>query len=72
MVFDNGPQFETPHLKRWLEDQGITHCFASVGRPQTNGQVESFNKIISDGIKKKLEKAKGLWADELPNVLWSI
>ena len=72
MVFDNGPQFETPHLRKWLEDQGIAHCFASVGRPQTNGQVESFNKIISDGIKKKLEKAKGLWADELPNVLWSI
>ncbi|XP_021754890.1 uncharacterized protein LOC110720188 [Chenopodium quinoa] len=31
MVFDNGPQFETPQLKEWLEDQGIAHCFASVG-----------------------------------------
>ena len=31
MVFDNGPQFETPVLKNWLGDQGISHCFASVG-----------------------------------------
>ena len=33
MVFDNGPQFETSVLKNWLGDQGISHCFASVGRP---------------------------------------
>ncbi|XP_021764709.1 uncharacterized protein LOC110729288 [Chenopodium quinoa] len=54
MVFDNGPQFETPQLKGWLEDQGIAHCFASVGRPQANGQVEAYNKLISNGIKRKL------------------
>ncbi|XP_021713568.1 uncharacterized protein LOC110681749 [Chenopodium quinoa] len=72
MVFDNGPQFETPQLKEWLEDQGIAHCFASVGRPQANGQVDAYNKLISNGIKRKLEKAGGLWADELVNVLWSI
>ncbi|XP_056697831.1 uncharacterized protein [Spinacia oleracea] len=72
IVFDNGPQFETPKLKEWLTEHGIHSCFASVGRPQANGQVEAFNKIISQGIKKKFNKAKGLWADELPNVLWSI
>ncbi|XP_056686043.1 uncharacterized protein [Spinacia oleracea] len=64
--------FETPKLKEWLADHGIHSCFASVGRPQANGQVEAFNKIISEGIKKKLDEAKGLWADELPNVLWAI
>ncbi|XP_021765915.1 uncharacterized protein LOC110730418 [Chenopodium quinoa] len=72
MVFDNGPQFETPQLKEWLEDQGIAHCFASVGRSQANGQVEAYKKLISNGIKRKLERAGGLWADELVNVLWSI
>ena len=72
MVFDNGLQFETPMLKKWLGDLGICHCFASVGRPQANGQVEAFNKLISDGIKKRIEKAVGLWAEELINVLWSI
>ncbi|KAL2926963.1 Gag-Pol polyprotein [Bienertia sinuspersici] len=72
IVFDNGPQFETPHLKKWLFDQGVSSYFASVGRPQANGQAEAFNKIISEGVKKKLDKAKGLWADELSNVLWSV
>ena len=72
MVFDNGPQFETPQLKTWLGDQGISSYFASVGRPQANDQVEAFNKLISDGIKKKIERAGGLWAEELIHVLWAI
>ena len=33
IVFDNGPQFETPRLKTWLSDQGISSYFSSVGRP---------------------------------------
>ncbi|XP_021728790.1 uncharacterized protein LOC110695872 [Chenopodium quinoa] len=51
---------------------GIAHCFAPVGRPQANGQVEAYNKLISKDINRKLEKVGGLWADELVNVLWSI
>ena len=51
---------------------GIAAHFAAVAHPQTNGKVEAFNKIISAGIKKKLDKAKGLWAEEVYNVLWSI
>ena len=37
-------------------------------RPQTNGQVESANKIILAGIKKKIEGAKGTWNEELPEI----
>lgn len=29
------------------------------------------NKAIVDGLKKRLEGAKGKWAKELPNVLWA-
>ena len=43
-----------------------------VARPQTNGQAESTNKQILNGLKKKLDNAKGLWADELLAVLWAI
>ncbi|XP_056686910.1 uncharacterized protein [Spinacia oleracea] len=70
IVFDNGPQFKTPKLEGWLADHGITTYFTSVDCPQANGQVEAFNKTISEGMKKKLDEAKGLWADELPNVFW--
>ncbi|XP_025664847.1 uncharacterized protein [Arachis hypogaea] len=36
-----------------------------------NNPVESANKIIVKGLKKRLNGAKGLWADELGSVLWS-
>jgi len=34
--------------------------------------VESSNKQILNGLKKRLDAAKGLWADELSTILWSI
>ena len=34
-------------------------------------QVEAANKIIKDNLKKKLERLKGAWIDELPMVLWA-
>ncbi|XP_019108330.2 uncharacterized protein LOC109136568 [Beta vulgaris subsp. vulgaris] len=51
---------------------GIRAHFAAVAQPQANGQVEAFNKILSAGIKKKLDNARGLWVEELQLVLWSI
>ena len=30
------------------------------------------NKQILSGLKKRLDAAKGSWADELPAILWSI
>ena len=72
IVFDNGPQFETPKLKDWLEEREIKTHFAAVAHQQANGKVDSFNKILSNGIKRKLDNAKGLWVKELQPVLWSI
>ncbi|XP_056698072.1 uncharacterized protein [Spinacia oleracea] len=65
-------RFRNTKLTDWLVKHGIAGYFASVGRPQANGKVEAFNNIISEGMKKKLDEAKGLWEDELPNFLWSI
>ncbi|XP_015943830.1 uncharacterized protein LOC107468967 [Arachis duranensis] len=56
VISDNGTQFADKN---------------SVEHPQTNGQVESANKIIIKGLKKRLDEAKELWADELGSVLWS-
>jgi len=33
--------------------------------------VEATNKVIVDGLKKRLESAKGGWVEELPHVLWT-
>ena len=50
-----------------MRDQTLlsTPCY-----PKANGQAESTNKTVIKIIQKQLKKAKGLWADELPGVLW--
>lgn len=60
MIFDSGPQFETPELKDRLKKREIKYHFAAVTHPQANELVEYFNKILSNDIKRKLENAKGL------------
>nr|XP_025638546.1 uncharacterized protein LOC112733717 [Arachis hypogaea] len=71
VISDNGTQFADIKFKEFLSGLRISHRFSSVEHPQTNGQVESANKIIVKGLKKRLDEAKGLWADELGSVLWS-
>ena len=39
--------------------------------PQSNGQVKATNKTLLSALKKLLEKAKRMWVDELPRVLWA-
>lgn len=71
LVSDNGTQFVDKKVRRFCEELGIKQDFTSVEHPQTNGQTEAANKVVLNGLKKRLENAKGLWPDELPNVLWS-
>ena len=72
MIFDNGWQFDTDKLRDYCTGYGIQTRYIAVARPQTNGQVESTNKQILSGLKKRLDAANGSWADELPAILWSI
>ena len=39
--------------------------------PQGNGQTKTSNKVIVNGLKKRLDDAKGRWVKELPHVLWA-
>ncbi|XP_075091860.1 uncharacterized protein LOC142172010 [Nicotiana tabacum] len=49
----------------------IKRITSSPYHPVANGQVESTNKIIINNLKKRLEKSKGNWPEELPGVLWA-
>ncbi|XP_057734067.1 uncharacterized protein LOC130949335 [Arachis stenosperma] len=71
VISDNGTQFTDKKFTEFLTGLGIRQRFSSVEHPQTNGQVESANKIILLGLKKRLDNKKGAWADELASVLWS-
>ena len=67
---DNGTQFASQQLGKLCSEFGIKHNFASVDS-QTNGQVESANRVLFRGLKRRLEKAKGTWAEEVIQILWA-
>ncbi|XP_057763544.1 uncharacterized protein LOC130983889 [Arachis stenosperma] len=71
VISDNGTQFTDKKFTEFLSGLGIRQRFSSVEHPQTNGQVESANKVILSGLKKRLDNKKGAWAEELATVLWS-
>ena len=45
--------------------------YSTLAYPQGNGQAEVINKVIVNGLKKKLDDVKGKWVEELPHVLWT-
>ncbi|WVY97056.1 hypothetical protein V8G54_029207 [Vigna mungo] len=71
IITDNGRQFIDRTLEDFLRGLGIKHVTSSVELPQTNGQAEAANKAIISELKKRLGQAKGLWVEELPEVLWA-
>ena len=68
-VSDNGQQFDNSPFREFCEELGIRNHYSSPGHPQANRQVEVTNRSLLKMIKTRLERAKGLWPEELPNVL---
>ena len=52
LVSDNGTQFASQQLGNLCAKVGIKQVFTSVEHPQTNGQVESTNRVLLRGLKK--------------------
>ncbi|KAK3003531.1 hypothetical protein RJ639_018380 [Escallonia herrerae] len=71
LVVDNGKQFDNSNFPTFCSNLSIDLRFTSVAHPQSNGQIENMNRGILQGLKKKLNEAKGAWVDELPKVLWA-
>ncbi|XP_015961768.1 uncharacterized protein LOC107485744 [Arachis duranensis] len=71
IVTDNGRQFTDHNFKDFLQKLKINHHFSSVEHPQSNGLAEAANKVVLHALRKKLDNAKGLWAELVPEILWS-
>lgn len=69
LVSNNRRQFDSKVFRDYCSDLGINNRYSSPAYPQSNGYVEAMNKIIVNGLKKRLEGAKGNWAEKLPSVL---
>jgi len=71
VVLDNETQFASQQVGKLCSELGIKQIFAYVEHPQTDGQVELANKVLLRGLNRRLEKAKGTWAEEVPWSLWA-
>ena len=72
MISDNGLQFNSKAFKRYYGELGIINRYSTPAYPRGNGHVESINKTIVSGLKKKrLDDVKGKWVDELSHMLWT-
>ena len=71
LISDNGFQFDSKMFRRYCGELGITNMYSTPAYPQGNGQAEIVNKVIVNGLKKRLDDAKGKWVEELPHVLWT-
>ncbi|KAK2996574.1 hypothetical protein RJ639_025585 [Escallonia herrerae] len=71
LVVNNGKQFANNNFRTFCTNLSIDLRFTSVAHPQSNCQTENMNRSILQGLKKKLDEAKGAWVDELPMVLWA-
>ncbi|XP_074323499.1 uncharacterized protein LOC141660413 [Apium graveolens] len=58
-------------FREYCDDNIIELCFTSIAYPQENGQAEVANRIILDGLKKRVERSRNTWVDELLPILWA-
>ena len=68
---NNGLQFDSKTFKGYGGGLGIMNRYSTPAYLQGNGQAEAVNKVIVNGLKKRLDDAKGKWVEELPHVLWT-
>ena len=71
LVTDNGAQFCGSKIKDFYKSYEIQHNLSTPRYAPANGQAEASNKRILDTLKKKLDRYKGKWVDELHSVLWA-
>ena len=69
IISNNGCQFDSHRFRTFCSSLGIKNKYSSFGHPQANGQTEVTNQTLLKIIKAWLVKAKGVWPEELPNVL---
>ena len=71
LISDNSLLFDSKAFKRYCCDLDITNRYSTPAYPQGNGQAETVNKVIMNGLKKRLDDAKGKWVEVLSHVLWT-
>ncbi|XP_075649690.1 uncharacterized protein LOC142620162 [Castanea sativa] len=59
LISDNGLQFDSRAFREFCSSLGITNWYSTPAYLQSNGQAKATNKAIVNGLKRRLEGAKG-------------
>ena len=59
LISDNGLQFDSKTFRGYCCELGITNRYPTPACLQGNGQAKASNKVIVNGLKKRLDDAKG-------------
>ena len=68
LLTDNGPQLTSVHFRGVVGMLGIRHITSTTYHPQTQGQVERYNRTIVAQLRTYIEDHQDRW-DELVSVL---
>ena len=71
LISDNRLQFDNRAFHEFCNNHSIRNRYSTPAYPQSNDQAEATNKTILNGLKRRLDRAKGRWTEELPNILWA-
>ncbi|UYV66893.1 ACSF3 [Cordylochernes scorpioides] len=70
VVTDNGLQFVSTSMKRFLKECGIRHIKASPYYPKSNGKIERFHRFLKKQFNSSSEEGKD-WKEDLSRILMS-
>jgi transposase InsO family protein len=63
LLTDNGPQFTAKFFQAACAELGIDKVFTTAYHPQTNGQVERYNRTILAALRAYVAKRQDDWDD---------
>ncbi|UYV63325.1 K02A2.6-like, partial [Cordylochernes scorpioides] len=70
VVTDNGLQFVSTSMERFLKECGIRHIKASPYYPKSNGKIERFHIFLKKQFNSSSEEGKD-WKEDLSRILMS-
>ena len=76
IITDLGSNFTSQSFWDYCDNSCIDVKYVLLAHPRANGQVERINRLIIDGLKKRIfdktSKKGGKWLTELPHVVWGL
>ncbi|RDY13879.1 Gag-Pol polyprotein, partial [Mucuna pruriens] len=71
LISDQGSHFCNRGMASLLHKYGVVHRVATAYHPQTNGQVEDFNREIKKTLQKMTNPSRKDWSRLLEDTFWA-